>query len=690
MGDDYGMQFELLGVEDPRWADALSRIRHDVYHLPAYVAQDADRAGGRAVAILATDGDLSLMLPLVLRQIPGSDSWDAVSPYGYPGPASDAPLDATAFWRQAGKQLSSVLRNADVVACFVRWNPLLPVAADFIDPDHGILVQHGATVAIDLELDDATAWRGTRANHRRQILEARRSGMVVDIDDWHRLGEFLSAYHDTMRRVGAEDYYFFDRDYFDGLRTGLRDQVHLVSVTLNGEYLGGGVFFESGGIVQYHLGATRRESLRLHPTKLMFDDVRRWAKARGNRYVHLGGGVSGEGNPLFHFKAGFSDFHPPFYTYRLTTDPQRYAELCQDAQVDPAGRLGYFPAYRQVKSLQHSSVPSARPEARRHSSGDSKGTRHVLVTSAGRRGELVALLQRIGMGRVCAADMSSSAPALYIAHCGSLLPAVADPSYVDRLIDLCAQLGSQVVVPTIDDELPVLAGAAERLADVGVTAMVPQAAGVEACLDKLRTFELLSAGGVPTVPTSLYHGPTDVLTSGSALVVKPRRGSSSKGVRVITDPADLPGPSVAADSVVQPFVEGVEVTIDAVVRADKVLALGARRRVMVRGGEVSRGVTVLGETYVDLAGAVARSLGLEGAFNFQVLGHGDDPLVSDVNPRLGGGLPLSQYAGGRILEAMFGLEDPEQTPSLAKPGRWMLRYDSSVFLAEDDMLVSGP
>src|SRR5262249_49432117 len=101
---------------------------------------------------------------------------------------------------------------------------------------------------------------------------------------------------------------------------------------------------------------------------------------------------------------------------------------------------------------------------------------------------------------------------------------------------------------------------------------------------------------------------------------------------------------------VQPLIAGAEVTIDVLAaERGRVVALGARRRLKVRGGEVERARTVDAEPFVEQAAAVARALGLSGPFNFQVFVDAEPALVGEVNPRLGGGLPLSQHAGAMLL-----------------------------------------
>ena len=89
----------------------------------------------------------TFLLPLLLRAVPGSAGIDAVSPYGYPGPASDAPLDDDTSWRAAVASLHECLSARGVVACFVRLHPLLPGRLDALART-GTVVQHGHTVSI--------------------------------------------------------------------------------------------------------------------------------------------------------------------------------------------------------------------------------------------------------------------------------------------------------------------------------------------------------------------------------------------------------------------------------------------------------------------------------------------------------------------------------------------------------------
>jgi hypothetical protein len=343
------VQNDMIPPSDPTWEGLLRLLPHDVYHLPSYYGLESRTDGRRRTTAFAYREDRqAFFLPLMLRAIDGTRYQDATSAYGYPGPVSNSA--DTGFWTRATSALVHRLHQEQVVACFVRLHPLLPVDLEAL-ARLGPTTLHGQTVSIDLRLPEQQAWRLIRENHRRDIVRARKRGRRLVVDRWDRLDDFIEMYYETMHRVGADGGYFFEQRYFGALQEALGEHVHLMLVEADGQFISGGIFFEYDGIVQYHLGATRTESLREQPSKLMFDEVRHWANARGNHVLHLGGGLGGkstaEGNGLFLFKAGFSDRRHAFHTWRVVVNEPVYEQLTQRtlAEADPG--VGYFPAYRK-------------------------------------------------------------------------------------------------------------------------------------------------------------------------------------------------------------------------------------------------------------------------------------------------------------------------------------------------------
>jgi hypothetical protein len=336
----------LVGPQDTAWTDALTRIEHDVYHTPEYVELDAQLSAGTAAAFVYSGGGHVLLLPLVLRPVPDSDLRDAVSPYGYPGPVSDAGADDADFWKRACQTMVDLLCAQGIVTAFVRLHPILTAPLDTLG-GFGTVVRHGQTVSMDLSLSTEEMWQQTHRTHRNQINKARRANVTIVVDDWSRLDEWVATYHDNMRRVGASDYYFFTADHFHRLRAALGDHAHLAIAYADGEVLGGNLFFEYDGIMHTYLQSTRGTGVH-HADKLLYDEVRRWGREHGNSLYHIGGGLGGASDSLFAYKAAFSAGRHDFHTWRVVTDPDQYARLIGAGAGEPARTTmsGRFPPYR--------------------------------------------------------------------------------------------------------------------------------------------------------------------------------------------------------------------------------------------------------------------------------------------------------------------------------------------------------
>ncbi|MFI7545276.1 GNAT family N-acetyltransferase [Actinoplanes sp. NPDC049599] len=337
------MKASLLEPAAREWKEALQQTPHDMYHEPAYVELDAKLYGGTPTAFSYAEPGHRLLLPLILRDVPGSDLRDALSPYGYPGPIGSG--DA-GFWQRACAALLETLRAEGIVTAFVRMHPLLAAPLSTLE-QFGTLVRHGETVSMDLTVDLEEMWSQTRSDHRNHINRARRAGTRIVFDDWDRLGEWVEVYHDNMRRVGATSYYFVTREHLAALHDAVGDRMHLAVALEGDEVVGGNTFFTHHGIATGYLSSTRRAPRR-YADELLYDEVRRWCKSHGDRVFHLGGGKGGSNDSLFSYKAGFSPGRHAFHTWRVVADPVAYRSLVTGHRpgADPDDRSGTFPPYR--------------------------------------------------------------------------------------------------------------------------------------------------------------------------------------------------------------------------------------------------------------------------------------------------------------------------------------------------------
>lgn len=320
-------------------------------------------------------------------------------------------------------------------------------------------------------------------------------------------------------------------------------------------------------------------------------------------------------------------------------------------------------------------------------------TLNVLVSAAGRRVALVRILKeelrRLDVqGRVLAADASRLSAAFHDADTQALVPRVSDPAFISAILRLCQDHGISLVVPTLDPELPLYSEHRERFEAIGVSVAVSAPETIAIAYDKARTHEWLVAEGFPTVRQG---GVDDVVDSPAdwrwPLIVKPRRGSASIGVRRVGDVAELRAATRDGEHVVQEAAAGDEYTVDVLVQRDsRCVCAVPRRRLEVRAGEVSKGLTVRNPGIERLATAVAERLpGAYGVMNIQLFHEPSTGAlrVIEINPRFGGGYPLTHHAGAPLTRWL--LEEAAGLPSSATNGEWrdgivMLRFDDAVFV----------
>ena len=321
----------------------------------------------------------------------------------------------------------------------------------------------------------------------------------------------------------------------------------------------------------------------------------------------------------------------------------------------------------------------------------------VLISSAGRRVELLmafrSALRDLGLdGRILAVDRSARSSAFHCADEAFLVPSCDDVGFLPEVLNLCDKQAVDLLIPTIDPELPVYAAARADFAAAGTTVAISAPEVVEIAADKRRTHDWLTAHGFPTVDQATVDGVREAPEDWSyPLVVKPRRGSAGIGVTIVRDEHELALAARAGDVLVETVAPGQEYTIDALVdRSGRCICAVPRRRLEVRAGEVSKAVTVRSRELEGLVVGLCDTLpGAYGPITVQAF-HDDETgrnVVIELNARFGGGYPLARQAGADyprwLLEELAGL------PSSASADGWrdglvMLRYDAAVFVDQHE------
>jgi carbamoyl-phosphate synthase large subunit len=308
----------------------------------------------------------------------------------------------------------------------------------------------------------------------------------------------------------------------------------------------------------------------------------------------------------------------------------------------------------------------------------------VLFTCAGQRVDIIGAFRQAGATTI-AADVNPLAPALYHADRHELVPRIDDPEYIPALCRIVERQDVKLIVPLTDLDQLTLARAREGL---GALVLLPDAQTVERLGDKYLSHILFEERGIPSPPTWL---PADVPDGTSwPLLVKAREGFGSRHIYRAADRAQLDFflAYTPVDSIVQAQLGGEEFSVDVFCDLEG-RCLNAIPRTMIesKGGESIKGMTIRDEGLIDFARDVAEKLRLVGPANIQCFREPDGRhLVTDINPRFGGGFPLPLAAGGRYPELALALargERPEPRLGDFREGIVMTRFFSDLSLTEN-------
>ncbi len=323
---------------------------------------------------------------------------------------------------------------------------------------------------------------------------------------------------------------------------------------------------------------------------------------------------------------------------------------------------------------------------------------NVLITSASRKVLLVRAfalaLARTGGGRVIAADISPLAAALYAADAARLIPRSDDTGFIDALLEVCAADGIGLLVPTRDEELPVLAAARDRFAAAGTVVLVSSPDAVDACRDKARFDARVRSAGLET-PT-IFADPAAVRFPA---FVKPRQGKGGRGATRVDDAAELAAAleaivTLGGEPVIQAFVDAPEFTVDVFIDFEGVpISCVPRERIAVVGGESWVGRTVRDPDLVAAALQLCGAIGLVGHLTVQAFRTPDSISFIEINPRYGGAADLGFEAGAPTPEfAIRAAHGERLEPQLDayEAGLVMLRHTADLFVREVDLIGPGP
>jgi carbamoyl-phosphate synthase large subunit len=325
----------------------------------------------------------------------------------------------------------------------------------------------------------------------------------------------------------------------------------------------------------------------------------------------------------------------------------------------------------------------------------------VLFTCIGRRVSLLQSFRKAARqlkidASFFGADTTDLSPALQLCDRRFRVKPTAHRSYITELLSIVKNNQVRLLIPTVDLDLKSLSLNEPKFARAGCRVLVSKPDVIDICQDKRKTYKFLLKNGFDTpatlsIGTALKNSQSSIVNRQSKIgypcFLKPWDGSAGKGNALARNPSELQFYSRRIPNAIwQEFVEGTEHTCDVYVDFGmNVRCVVPRKRIEVRSGEMSKGQVVKNARIMEEATALVEKLGAgPGVITLQLF-LTDDAKVKfiEINPRFGGGVPLSIKAGADfpkwILQELTGRK-PRIRPDSFKDNLTMLRYDSEVWL----------
>jgi len=323
----------------------------------------------------------------------------------------------------------------------------------------------------------------------------------------------------------------------------------------------------------------------------------------------------------------------------------------------------------------------------------------LLLTSIGKRVQLIKHLKK--SFKVIGVDAGELNPGKAFVDKFYKIPKASKSEYISSLLNICREERVKVLIPLYEGEFQILHNVREQFKEIDTLILLSNGEILEICKDKKKTYDyfLNSKINIPKVYSGDEIG--DILVYGGIdkfpLIIKPRDGMGSNGIYKINNLNELKFfKDYVENGIIQEYIAGEEYTVDVLTDLyGEPVYVVPRKRLEVRSGEVVKSSTSRDENIINETLKVMKhlnelrdsnKLGLQGPLTIQFFKKSNGEIyLLEINPRFGGGAPLSFEAGAdygqRILEMVQGkqmkyIKDFEEIT--------MLRYEEAIFNSVDN------
>ena len=320
-------------------------LENDIYFVPDYGALYL-KCNEAIFEFAYNEGENRIYTYSIKRKINNIGSvvlqdeyYDLETPYGYGGFLINT--EDRDFITRAFKKYQTKCLNENIIAEFTRFHVfnnsavILKKYYDFYCFDRNVTY-------VDLEITKDQRWRNYSSTTRNILRKCQKE---LTFNRTFNIAYFIELYYKTMSKNQADDFYYFNSEYFENLIK--LSGIELYEVRYNDIPISMSFFMFSKYFCHYHLSANDYRYCRFNSNYYLLDSIFEESRKRSKKYCILGGGrTDSNDDSLLKFKRKFSPLVKPFFIAGKVFNKSIYEKYINLWESQNSSNINFFLKYR--------------------------------------------------------------------------------------------------------------------------------------------------------------------------------------------------------------------------------------------------------------------------------------------------------------------------------------------------------
>jgi hypothetical protein len=319
----------------------------DIYFTPEYGKLIEITDNGKWKCIVYNNGEI--LIPFIEKNIKVNNKKiiHLISNYGYGGIYIEKRENLSTFL----KQFEIVMATNNYITHFMRFTPYFNInnCIELNNINNSVVYKKTNTYGVNFTNKNYESYlKTTHKNHRKSL----KKGLdylyfkirLMNDTDTHENSEFQEIYNETMKRVNSSDYYYFKKEYYEGMLFYCKNNIFIAEVLTkkDNEVVASAIIFHwNNKYIHYHLGCSKTAQLSLCPNNVLHDGIIQYGFNHKYELYHVGGGLT-DGDSLDKFKQQFSNIKFDYNQCKIIYNLTEYNHLLE---MSEKYNKDYFPEY---------------------------------------------------------------------------------------------------------------------------------------------------------------------------------------------------------------------------------------------------------------------------------------------------------------------------------------------------------